>query len=297
MSEIKDLYESRFLKSPLTFKESSVEDAQDREDGLADGFTIPLDAQARALSNKVKLPLAKRLVALFSMAGVPGRYLNAEDSEGTILAATDMLRKRATIRKAFLEFYEKLANAKGYAVPVVGESVSRRRHNIKESEFGDGIVAKRGQFLNKLFATVLIELGLPEALVGVTAPTAVQTGLLQTADLIDQDSSLDRALRTLALRMGIKMDDVQAGVHESRKVSEAVEVGQDEFTNEIVTLVTSLGIPEDILNLRRPQLVKALRQRKRTLRNRASIQMMMGRLNRLLADNTSQNAQDDEEEK
>ena len=35
MSEIKNLYESRFLKSPLTFKESSVEDAQDREADLS----------------------------------------------------------------------------------------------------------------------------------------------------------------------------------------------------------------------------------------------------------------------
>lgn len=282
MSEINKMYRERFLKS-TSITESSASDAQDREDGLADGFSIPMDAQARALSNKVKLPLAKRLVALFTMAGVPGRYLNAEDAEGTILAATDMLRKRATIRKAFLDFYEKFATANGYAVPVT-------------ESFGDGVVAKRGQYLNKLFATVLIELGLPESLVGVTAPTAVQTGLLRSGDMIDQDSGLERALRTLALRMGIKMDDIQAGVQESRKprkVSEAVEVGQDEFMNDIVNLVINLGIPEEILNLRRPQLIKALRTRRQTLRNRATIQTMMGRLNRLLTDNTHDAQQDD----
>ena len=66
--------------------------------------------------------------------------------------------------------------------------------------------------MNKMFTTVLIELGLPETLAGVTAPAAVQAGLLRAAALIDQDSGLDRSLRTLAMRMGVKAEDIRADV-------------------------------------------------------------------------------------
>lgn len=437
---LKQTYLEKFLKGPSTISEAV--DPADREDGIVDGLNVPLDAQARALSAKVKLPMAKRLVALFTMAGIPGRYLNAEDAEGTIMAAADMLRKKASIRKAFLDFYERLGAAQGFTAPGVTES--------KRSAEDGGSVSKRGNYMNKMFTTVLIELGLPETLAGVTAPAAVQAGLLRAAALIDQDSGLDRSLRTLAMRMGVKAEDIRADVQESADVDdkpvytswlktvhnssrayvawkdevraavqdatfegdmedyavaldangyqigewdgkrgtidhdaikfyakkdgikeslavdevktsgtyttwkkhakavgkdvwfegdvdiasafvgakpfklgktwsigewdgeqgevfvtkkvptellkEAVEVGQDEFMNEVVAMITALGVPEDILNLRRAQLIKALRERKLTLRNRAQVQMFMRRLSDVITKNTVQRGNSETEE-
>lgn len=360
-------FEQTFLESILAdsathYDRKRISEAvspDDREDGIVDGFNIPLDAQARALSAKVKMPIARRLVSLFSMSGVPGRYLNAEEAEGSILAATDMLRKKATTRKAFLDFYNALATTKGYATPedkgalgeaknhlgdteyqtyaawkraakvidpnvwfegdkdigqamtganpfvkgksmAIGEwdgekgsifttakeDVAKLKSKIKEAvgdeddtSAGPG-KAKRGNYMQKLFSEVLIELGLPGSLTTATAAPAVQAGLLKTSAQIADDAGLERALRTLALRMGIKADDVQS------KVSEAVEVGQDVFANEVVNLAVSLGIPEAILNLRRPQLIQALRAKKMSLKNRATIQTRMRQLQDIINKNT-----------
>ena len=64
---LKQTYLEKFLKGPSTISEAV--DPADREDGIVDGLNVPLDAQARALSAKVKLPMAKRLVALFIYLG------------------------------------------------------------------------------------------------------------------------------------------------------------------------------------------------------------------------------------
>lgn len=268
------------LLSRLLSEDASPED---RQDGLVDGYTIPLDAQARALSARVKMPIARRIVALFSMAGVPGRYIAGEDAEGGILAATDMLRKKASSRKAFIDFYDALATANGYAV-------EKAPAPVEEAE-----EAKKGNHLHKLFTTVLIELGLPADLAGVTAPGAVQVGLLKAARQVEEDGGLERALRLLALRLGIKGDEVRAGVQTESQLDEVVDVGQDEFMQEVVKLVSSLGIPDDVLERRRPQIIKALRERKQTLRNRATVVTMMRRLDNLLTSNTVQQNQADAE--
>lgn len=330
---------------PLRTRVSEAVDAADREDGIVDGFNVPLDAAARALSAKVKIPMARRLVAFMSMAGVPGRYLNAEEAEGGILAATDMLRKKASVRKAFLDLYNAMATAKGYATPddkPVQEAV--------EDEDGD---LKKGNYMQRLFSEVMIELGLPGTLTTATAPATVQAGLLKTATQIADDAALERALRTLAMRLGIKSadvnskvsedidDDERAGYYvsqyntksgldrivagpfksedradaradklggidagfeviyrdglEARRTDEAVEVGQDEFAQEIVGLVTALGVPEEILNLRRPQLIQALRKRKMSLKNRATVLTRMRVLKDIIDKNTVQQGQGDEE--
>ena len=96
-------------------------------------------------------------------------------------------------------------------------------------------------------------------------------------------------------------DGEQGEVFVTKKVptellKEAVEVGQDEFMNEVVAMITALGVPEDILNLRRAQLIKALRERKLTLRNRAQVQMFMRRLSDVITKNTVQRGNSETEE-
>ena len=277
----KDNLLSRLMENtdPTRVSEAAPED---RQDGLADGFNIPLDAQARALSSRVKMPVARRIVALFSMAGVPGRYLAGEDAEGGILAATDMLRKKVSTRKAFIDFYSALATANGFAVEKSAPAVEEAEEN------------KKGNYIQKLFTTVLISLGLPENLAGVTAPGAVQAGLQKTARQIEEDGGLERALRLLALRLGIKGDEVRDGV-QNESVTEAFDPGSDEFMSAIVQLVEALGIPSDVLERRKPQVVKALRQRKLELRNRAAILTQIRRLMNVIDNNVAKDGKGDAE--
>lgn len=277
----KDNLLSRLMENtdPTRVSEAAPED---RQDGLADGFNIPLDAQARALSSRVKMPVARRIVALFSMAGVPGRYLAGEDAEGGILAATDMLRKKVSTRKAFIDFYSALATANGFAVEKSAPAVEEAEEN------------KKGNYIQKLFTTVLISLGLPENLAGVTAPGAVQAGLQKTARQIEEDGGLERALRLLALRLGIKGDEVRDGV-QNESVTEAFDPGSDEFMTAIVQLVEALGIPGDVLERRKPQVIKALRQRKLELRNRAAILTQIRRLMNVIDNNVAKDGKGDAE--
>lgn len=277
----KDNLLSRLMENtdPTRVSEAAHED---RQDSLADGFNIPLDAQARALSSRVKMPVARRIVALFSMAGVPGRYLAGEDAEGGILAATDMLRKKVSTRKAFIDFYSALATANGFAVEKSAPAVEEAKEN------------KKGNYIQKLFTTVLISLGLPENLAGVTAPGAVQAGLQKTARQIEEDGGLERALRLLALRLGIKGDEVRDGV-QNESVTEAFDPGSDEFMTAIVQLVEALGIPGDVLERRKPQVIKALRQRKLELRNRAAILTQIRRLMIVIDNNVAKDGKGDAE--
>ena len=327
---------SRLLESTqVSSRQIREASSEDREDGVVDGFNIPLDAQTRALSSRVKLPMARRIVALLSMAGIPGRYLAAEDAEGGIMQATDMLRKKASVRKAFLDFYSAMGQAKGYAISDGGD-------NIQEA--GGESERKRGDYLTKMFTTVLIELGMPASFAGVSAPSVVSQSLLKTGQMIEEDGSLERALRILALRMGIKADDVRSDVQNEqvteedesdepiegegyyvtkvnsngrevevegpfkyeqeaydrvnvlggekrgysvsyktdyeirRAVGEALDVGQDEFMTLCVQVAEALGIPSDVLERRKQQVVKNLRLRKQQLRNRATILTSMRRL-------------------
>jgi hypothetical protein len=63
-------------------------------------------------------------------------------------------------------------------------------------------------------------------------------------------------------------------------VTEAVDVGNDEFFQKVVQLAVSLGIPERNLQYGRPALVKSLRDKKMSLSNRGMIE---ARVDQLLA--------------
>ena len=311
---------SKFLNRVL----AEAAPAEDR-DGVKDGFNIPLDSQARAMAAKLKLPYAKRLVAFHFMCGVPGRYMNTADVTESIAGAADMLRKKIAVRRAFTTLYDALAAAKGFTIPSDGASVQEAKSDAKRiaDQDAEEIIkvkaeikklraqvaddpkaqkkldaakaklakltegaelteakAKRGGFIQKLLESVLVELGLPAALITTTGPSAVGTGVYRTAELIEQDSAMEKALRLLAARMGIKGNDAQ------EPIEEAVDVGNDEFAQAVTALVSALGIPDDVLERRRTQIVQALRAKKATLRNRGQILTMMGRLQDLISKGT-----------
>lgn len=287
---------TKIMESDISAQYEAATSAEDREDGLMDGFNIPLDAQTRALSARVKMPMARRIVALLSMSGIPGRYMADEEIESGVLQATDLLRKKASIRKAFLDFYNTLASAKGYSTP---ENVAVVDREVQESE----VEQKKGDHLTKLFTTVLIELGMPASFAGVSAPSIVSQNLLKTAQEIEENGALQRNLRILALRLGIKADDVRAGVtnesddeelnrrgrrsiksaraaarSRNSSLDEAFDAGQDEFMSLCVQVAEALGIPADVMERRKAQVLKSLRARKQSLRNRASVINYMRRL-------------------
>ena len=83
---------------------------------------------------------------------------------------------------------------------------------------------KRGSFIQKLFESVLVELGLPESMITTSGPSAVGTGIYRTAELIEQNSDMERLLRLLATRLGIKPSDAQKPVDES--LNEEVKPGK-----------------------------------------------------------------------
>ena len=380
---------NRFLERVLN--EADGED----NDGVKDGFNIPLDSQARAMAAKQKLPWAKRLVAFHYMCGVPGRYMNTPEVSEAVATAADMLRKKVAVRRAFNTLYTGMAAAKGYNIPqadAANESLEEAKksdakrlaaqdpekilkakaavkaakkaladHN-KNYDGGTGARAKklqaeidaamgklakltegeevevtqaqiteaknkRGSFIQKLLESVLVELGLPEPMIVTTGPAVVGVGIYNTAELIEQDSTLERALRLLATRMGIKGQDAMAQVDEAKKqkeddakkddakkskekddakkkdapddgkfsalkkmaeakTNEAVDVGNDDYAQAVTALVSALGIPDDVLERRRTQVVQALRAKKATIRNRAQVLTMISRVMDILSKNT-----------
>ena len=318
---------STFLQRVLAEDKKLAEASppEDR-DGIKDGFNIDLGSQGRALVAKLKLPFAKRLVAFHVMAGVPARYLNTSDIEATITEAADMLRKKVAVRRAFLELYDGLANAKGYAIPKEAtneakksdakrladqdvEAIMKCKNEIKLArskgdeaalkkaldklkKLTEGTVMevnKRGSYIQKLFETVLVKLGLPEELIVTTGPSAVGTGIFRTAEMIEQDADLERALRQLATRLGIRSSDMASDITET--LDEDVDVGNDDFAEAVMSLVSALGIPDDVLARRRTQLIQALRQKKQSLTNRPQLITMMKRVEDLVAKGTRQSSQ------
>lgn len=316
---------------------------QEDRDGVKDGFDIPLDSQARAMAARLKLPMAKRLIAFHYMCGVPGRYMNTTEVIDAVASSADMLRKKVAVRRAFLSLYEGLATAKGLTLQKDGavqeaksdakrladqnpEKIIKARAAIKaakkaladheknydggtgarakklqadidaamgklkklteEEEQINEAKAKRGSFIQKLLESVLVELGLPESLMVTTGPAVVGTGIYNTAELIEQDSTLERALRLMATRLGVSAAEAQKAVQEDVELDEAVDVGNDDYAQAVAGLVAALGIPDDILNRQRTKVVQALREKRSTLRNRTAVLTMIGRLMDIIQKNT-----------
>ena len=258
-------------------------------DGVKDGLNIPMDSQQRLISNRLKRPVEKKIIALFAMSGIFGRLLAAADGvEDSVMAAADMLRKNRSALNAFNDFYVRLATARGFAP-----------QKTNEEQLVEASKLKRGSALQKKFETVLVSLGLPADLVATDGPGALGPVLFRTTKIIDADSGLQAALNKLALRLGISGSDVNAPVDAPVKeelIDEEVDVGNDEFFQRVVQLATALGIPERNLQFQRPNVIKGLRTKKMSLTNRGMIETRMEQLLALIAKGTRQQPQQQQQQ-
>ena len=257
-------------------RKAKLNEADDM-DGVRDGMNIPMDSQYSLLAMRLKRPIEKKIVAFFSMTGIPGRYvINVDGVDDAIRSSADMLRKNMSVRRAFDEFYMLLAQAKGYS-PI---------SKVEESE----VSSKRGTYLQKKFETILIALGMPEQLVVSTGPAVTSPMLFRVAKLIDTNQGLESALNKLALRLGLHSNDIDMPMAES-KIMEEVDVGNDEFLQKVIQLVTALGVPEDNLNYRKSVMVRSMREKKLSLRSRGMIEQRMDILLSMINANTQKREQ------
>ena len=234
---------SNFLQRVLNEASKPGEDI----DAVNDGLNIPLDGQQKALMSKMKKQLEKKIVYLFVITGIPGRYLNTAELEDGVKSAADMLRKQVSIRRQFDKLYLGLGTAKGFAIPP---------EEVKEAK------TRRGGLIQKMFASILVELGLPEPLINTSGPATIGQFLMKTAKIIEQDTELEQTLRQLAIRMGIKSNDL---------LGEAIDPGADPFAEVVFGLIADLGIPDNVLQVRRASVIKAIREKKMSLQNRSEV--------------------------
>lgn len=262
---------SQFLKQLLNEAATEVED----NDAVKDGLSIPLDGQQKALMSKMKRQLEKKIVNLFVISGIPGRYLNSSEVDDGIKDAADMLRKQVTIRRHFDRLYLGLGHAKGFgiAAPVKVEEAAKRR----------------GSLVQKMLEAILVKLGLPENLVLTSGPAAVGSFLLKTAKIIEQDTELEQTLRQMAIRMGIKTGELFSTVD----LDESIEVGPDEFSNAVVQLIADLGIPDVVLQQKRAIVIKSIREKKMSMRNRSEVLRKIGIL-QVALNKSQKNTEDDD---
>ena len=287
---------SKFLQ-----RVSEAKDAQDE---------VNLDAPWRGISSRLKRPYEKKIVQLFSLLGVPGRYVqNSDGLLESIRASADVIRRPGRKQTAFNAFFD--------AVKASG--------NVAE--------AKKGGRLQKVLETVMVVLGFPEDLVSTEGAGPLSSVLTRVASKIESSSTAEAALILLAKAFGLTskqfneaktikvkepgwyvvdhMDKAVDGPfteggakreaeelndehakkngkgditpfdvlyfsdYDIKRLKEEVDVGQDEFAQSVMQLVTALGIPEQILAPRRAAITKALREKKMSLTNRTMIEQRM----------------------
>lgn len=201
-------------------------EAKEDRDGVVDGYDIRLDAQQQAMAQKLRSPLPKKIIQLFSVIGIPGNKLNSAGAEESVSEASEMLRANLSVRRAFTTFFDLMATA-------YGKKISAEPEAVQEAKL------KRGNYLQKQLETVLVKLGLPEALVSTTGPGVVGSALYRASKMVEDSADLKAALRLLAVRMGIKPADAMA------PLEEAVDpMGADMYADAVMSLVATLGVPD-----------------------------------------------------
>jgi hypothetical protein len=304
----------------------------------AKGYNIPQDENGEVQEG-------------LSEAKSDSKRLAAQNPE-KIMKAKEALKKAKKALADHLKTYDGGTGMREKQLQAQIDAAQAKLKKLTESEQLDEAKAKRGSFIQKLLESVLVALGVPENLITTTGPAAIGTGIYQTAEIIEQDSTLERALRLLATRLDIRGTDATEPVQEAtfsknsskmpraqaaekakkiRRVlanndvvghaqlngdgdqtwiqikadtsvkseilqilsedleeglDEAVDVGNDEFIQAVVNLVSSLGVPDDVIERRRQAVIQALRQKKASIRNRGQVMTMMDRLSDLVKRNT-----------
>lgn len=283
---------------------------------------VKLDSAWRGISSQLKRPYEKKIVQLFALLGVPGRYVqNVEGVVDAIRAGGDVVRRPGRKQTAFNTFFDAIKN---------GNTVSEAK--------------KKGGRLQKVLETVMVALGFPESLVTTEGGSALGSTLPRAANKIEANSTAEAALMALAKAFGITsaqvneakafkvrepgwyvvdhmdkavdgpysegnakkeakemskeyaakngkgdipaFDAIYFSDYDIERLKEDVDVGQDDFANAVMQLVVALGIPEGILAPRRSAIQRALREKKMSLTNRAMVEQRMEALVALVAKGT-----------
>jgi len=163
---------------------------------------VKLDAAWRGISSQLKRPYEKKIVQLFALLGVPGRYVqNVEGVVDAIRAGGDVVRRPGRKQTAFNAFFDSL---KG------GSAVSEAK--------------KKGGRLQKVLETVMVALGFPEALVTTEGGSALGSTLPRAANKIEANSNAEAALMALAKAFGITSKQVNEDTAEIKiKVKKPID--------------------------------------------------------------------------
>lgn len=223
------------------------------------------DPAWKSVRAKVKKLYEKKIVEFFFLLGVPGRYVRDDASlvDG-IIAGGDILRKGGRKQSAFNDFYDLLKA--GY---------SSESEQVTEN--------KKGQRVQKALESIMVILGFPHSMVDTKSmPGPLNSVLARTAAKIESDASLEMALIHLVRVFGLS----------TAKINEDVDLGEDDFAEAVVALVSALGIPEANLNYQRGRVMQSLRAKRQTLKNRSMIVRKIQQLVALVsAESASQPAQ------
>lgn len=71
---------------------------------------------------------------------------------------------------------------------------------------------------------------------------------------------------------------------------EAIDAGNDAYADAIVNLIADLGIPDQILQVRRAQVIKALREKKMSQQNKSEVMRKIQLLSDALAKGAKNNS-------
>lgn len=239
---------------------ASLAEAAEGSEG-AENVSVRLDTPWKGIYSVLRRPYEKKIIELFSLLGVPGRYVqNAEGFVEAVRAAGDIIRRPGRKQNAFNDFFGAV------------QSLA-----LTESK-------KRGGHTQKLLETVMITLGFPVELVTVEGGSPVASVLAKTAGAIESDSNAEFCLISLAKAFGITTQQVE----ESVRADEEVDVGNDEFAQAVMNLVLALGIPESVLASRRTVIAKALREKKMSLTNKTMVEYRIDNLVQLIKKGTKQ---------
>lgn len=317
----------RFLER---LNEAKAEDT----DSIKDGFNIPLDTQQKALASRLKRPLEKKIVALHAMVGIPGRYLNTDDIEKSIASAADELRSQISIRRQFDKFYSALATNRGFSISQVAEAKGAKRggflQKLMESVLvrlglpesliettGPGAVGaallrtakliEEDSSLEQILRQLAVKMGIKanDALTEGEDFDENYTGPVEVHGVKGMKSTpWKKKFKTMAAyEKWLDANEGDVEVHGMRKtsmsedVNEAIDVGTDDFATAIVGLIADLGLPDQILQMRRAQVIKALREKKMNQTNRAEVLRKIQILRDALAKGEKQGNQPDEDDR
>jgi hypothetical protein len=225
-----------------------------------------LDTAWKGLYNRMKRPYEKKIIELFAAIGLPGRLIvNEEGIMEGIQAGGDVIRRPGRKQSLFNKFFDAYTG-KGAAPAPVAEA------------------KKRGGRMQKILESVLVRLGMPESLTTTDGNGALGTYFNRAGNKIEADSDLQAILVQFAKALGVTSTEVNEAYAEldDDVLAEDVDVGNDEFFQNVIQLCLALGVPEKNLQFQRPNLIKSLRAKKQSLSARGMIESRMAGLMQLV---------------